>query len=108
MATFKEQDGWYYLETEGQEILLGEDNFIVHLHRDMELLDKASVQDPEDEMWWSWYRYDHDEDVFNSIANIAQLVGTVVLRGKPFEHVREEFFDQHNFDGEVDTVGDDE
>lgn len=97
MGRFYEKQGlcWF---TDGElEIPLDENNLLAYLHRDEPLKDKVAVEDPRDEEWWFWFRYDTVPEDFKAMVGLAQRIGTVIMRSTPTVQVNKIFDNQHQF-----------
>lgn len=91
-----DRDGHIYFQPEEDyEFLLDEDNTNLDLHRRDSLYDRFAIQDPLDKEWWSWWRYDSEEETFTYFEQVACTVGRVVLRETVTEDVRAHFERRH-------------
>lgn len=98
-SRFYERDDIYrfeHIDDEGTyDVEVDEDNFILHLHRDFNYMDRASMLDTRDEQYWAWYRADMDEEDFEMLEYIGKSVGTVLLRSTPISDIENQFADAH-------------
>jgi hypothetical protein len=109
MAHFydQENEGVYSVrfEQDGVDFELSEDNFFANLHRLEPLKDRVAVQDPSDEGWWAWWRYDQGSAIFDEMVQAAVMVGTVVLTGTATVGLNEVFDETHHLtEGDYDGL----
>lgn len=101
---FDRDDKYMFTPDEEYMIELNQNNLLLHKHRSIGafLIDQVCVEDDRDGEWWVWYRYDYagSPEVFETMAELAERVGTVVLRETPFEHVQNQFNARHQFTDE--------
>lgn len=101
MATFNNsENGYRFIDNDGYEIELTEDNYFVWLSRDEPLKDMAQVDDDRDGLSWSWFRYDVGDEMFNTLDTMARKVGTVVLKSTVTEDISQVFDQRHRFTDE--------
>ena len=100
MARIFETEGGYAFDADDIQIPLNETNFIGYLHREAasQLMDMVGIQDPRDEMFWTWFRYNQDPETFDQMMGIAQTVGTVILRSTPLQETEQKFYNRFSFD----------
>lgn len=114
MASIYEQEGTYrFSDGEELDMELNENNFMANMHRSEPLKDRVAIEDPRDEAWWSWYRYDYQEspELFDFMASVAFEVGSVLIRHTAPEALDNLFFNRHQLtDDDFDQLlgGDDE
>lgn len=104
MATIRngENGGYeFYVDEHDLTIELDENNTVGYLHRDedYETHDMVGIQDPTDEMWWTWFRaqYLEDTQTFEMMMEVAQQIGTVLLRDTPLTETEEKFNNRFRF-----------
>ena len=99
MAQFRDsENGYKFVDEEGYEIEMNQDNYWVWLNREQPLLDMAQLQDERDGLSWPWFRLDVGDETFNQLDMMARKVGTVVLRETVTEDVQTVFDKRHAFD----------
>lgn len=100
MARFYKDNETYRFDSgEGLDQQLHEDNLFGNFHIDdaNKGYDRVGVQDPRDESWWFWTRFDMAEDDFAQIEYICRSVGSFLVRHTAIEAVRETFDANHQF-----------
>lgn len=99
MAAFRNSgEGFMFVDNEGYEIELNQDNYWVWLNREQPLMDMAQVSDDRDGLSWSWFRLDQGDETFNQMDMMARKVGSVILRETVTEDVQTVFDQRHSFD----------
>lgn len=105
MARLYEQGDKYYFDIGEQVIELGENNMIAYEHRtvEYEMMDMVGVQDPTDEDYWTWYRYGAErtmggEENFQHFLDVAERIGTYLLRDTPLVDHEARFYERFSFD----------
>jgi hypothetical protein len=114
-ARFYEKDNTYRYENGDYDVALGEENFFAHLHETVDdemncqptadyLMDRVGVLDTRDQEWWTYWRYDHEDD-FPTLEYIARKLGTVLIRQTALPSTIEIFQNQHQFsDTDFDSL----
>lgn len=105
MATFSNsENGFNFVDDDGYEIPLNQDNFFMWLSREQPLKDMAQVTDDRDDLSWSWFRYDVGEETFERLNHMAFQVGSFILRDTVTEDVQMVFDARHNFENVEDHL----
>ncbi len=108
MGKLFERGGEYLFNPEDDgslEIPLHQNNMMIHMHRDTPYMDRIGIEDPRDSMFWTWFRADVEPTVFDNLADVAQRVGSVLLRSTPLTEVEDEFDKRHSVsEEEIDRL----
>ena len=99
MATFRDsENGYKFVDNDGYEIEMNQDNFWVWLNREQPLMDMAQLEDDRDGDSWAWFRMDVGEETFEQLNHMAFMVGSYILRETVTEDVQQVFDRRHSFD----------
>lgn len=91
------EDNEFYFE-------LDESNFMAHVHRILPMYNRIAIVDPRDETPWVWWQVDRkDPEEWESLYNTACMIGTVIMRGTPFDHILDQFDRMHQLT-EIDML----
>lgn len=111
MARFFEQGepAEYYFEEDETVVKLDNNNFFANIHEVMNMdmtvsatpdhvYDRVAVQDPEDEEWWVYWKYDMGAEEFAKLEFIARRCGSMLVRQEVLPSVQSLFEAAHSFD----------
>ncbi len=87
----------YWFREGNYEARLNEDNLMGNFHRKAPLYDCIAIHDATDGAWWTWWRYDQPEEVFEQLEFVTNAVGTFVVRDTVMADMEERFDNRHQF-----------
>jgi len=84
---------------------LNENNLWGNMHREQPWLDRVAVEDPRDNLAWSWFRADEDPDTFDRMMGVVLEVGSVLIRATAVTDLSNLFDNKHQIqDTEIDEL----